>query len=98
MNGIDWNSRLLELKIDGRTIHVPFMQAVLLSELLARSDRYSTTGHLGECLYGLAPDGKTPERIRVGALMRQLRRTLRGSGLEIHNKYGAGYRSIMEGA
>lgn len=95
MSGIEWDSRVLELDIDGRKIHVPYMQASLLSCLLERSDRYVSAGYLGEYLYGNSPDGKTSERVRVGSLIHLLRGTLEGSGLSIHNKYGAGYRMVM---
>ena len=100
MDGVDWNSGTLELRMGGRVIHVPYMQAVLLTELLARSDRYTATRHLAKRLYGDGPEVRKMTQVtdiqKVGVLIRSLRRTLNGSGLSIHNKYGAGYRLLRE--
>ena len=102
MNGVDWNSRTLELNIDGRAIHVPYMQAVLLTELLARSDRYTTARHLAKRLYGNCPETRKLHQVtdiqKAGVLIRSLRLTLRDSSLSIHNKYGAGYRPVIGAA
>ena len=97
MNGIDWDSRILELRIDGRKIHVPFIRARVLSVLLDNSDRYVTAAELGAVLYNLAPDGKTTEIVRIRPLVAALRRTLDGTSLSIDNKYGAGYRAVKAG-
>ena len=94
MNGMEWDSRILELGIDGRRIHVPYIQARILTLLLEKQDRYITALALGAALYNYAPDGKTTEVARVRPLVAALRRTLSGTSLSIHNKYGAGYRAV----
>ena len=94
MDGVDWDSRTLELKIDGRQIHVPYIQARILTILLEKQDRYVPALALGAVLYSYAPDGKATEVARIRPLVAALRRTLDGTSLSIHNKYGAGYRVI----
>ena len=95
IDGVNWNSQVLELNMGAGPIHIPFMQASLLTCLLDRSDRYVSASFLGAYLYGGSPEGKTSERARATAVMHLLRGTLKGSGLSVHNKYGAGYRVMV---